>query len=318
MNALPKTALVVEDDDATMELETRVLRRMGMKVRSASTNADAILALNRELFSVVLLDHKLPDGLSWPVLDAALDGSVRTPVIIVTAVGDERVAAEAIHRGAVDYVVKCFNFWDQLPLLIERAIKLAEAQQAHAHLASIVESSPDAIVSMAPDGTILSWNAAATLLCGNSPEEAIGANFSILSACGISHDFPTLLARLNRGEIVSSLESVRVGRDGRPITLSLIISPLKERGKVIGLSMIGRTYSERKARQLAQEASDAKEAFLANLSHEIRTPMNAILGLNAQMQQTSMTVNQSQYTANIGTAAKNLLALINNILPRPE
>ena len=236
MNALAKSALIVEDDEATLELETRVLQRMGMRVCTASSGADAIRALNAQLFAVVLLDHKLPDGASWPVLDAALNDNVRIPVIIVTAMGDERVAAEAIHRGAADYVVKTGNFWEQLPLLVERAIKQNEAERTQAHLASIVEFSPAAIVSITPSGNIQSWNAAATHMYGISAIDAVGANISILSSLAISKDFPQLLPQISRGSLVTNLETVRTGNDGQENPVALTIPPIKDqRGRAMGL-----------------------------------------------------------------------------------
>lgn len=69
-----------------------------------------------------------------------------------------------------------------------------------------------------------------------------------------------------------------------------------------------------KARYAADAANSAKSAFLANMSHEIRTPLNGIIGLNYLVQQTKMTLQQSEYMFKINTSAHRLLGILNDIL----
>src|SRR5438132_14238773 len=101
-----RAVLVVEDDEATAELVKRALSRSGTPVRTAGRVEEAITLLKSEAFSAVLLDYNLPDGNAWPVLEAAQSAVPRIPVIITTAMGNERIAAEALHRGAADYLIK--------------------------------------------------------------------------------------------------------------------------------------------------------------------------------------------------------------------
>jgi PAS domain S-box-containing protein len=68
------------------------------------------------------------------------------------------------------------------------------------------------------------------------------------------------------------------------------------------------------AKTKAEEASQAKERFLANVSHEIRTPMNAILGMTRLLQKTGLTPKQATYHEAIKASADNLLVIINDIL----
>jgi len=124
-----RRVLIVEDDPSNSELETLVLGRNGMLACAVTTGAAAIEKLKQERFLAVLLDYHLADGLCWPVLEAARQSDTHLPVIMVTGLGDERVAVEAMHRGATDYVIKGEQLWKQLPEIIKRAIKQHETER---------------------------------------------------------------------------------------------------------------------------------------------------------------------------------------------
>jgi PAS domain S-box-containing protein len=124
-----RPVLVVEDDEATAELERRVLERAGFRPQLTGTAAEALALLERQRFDAVLLDYRLPDGEPWSVVEAANLHTPRIPVILVTAMGNERVAAEAIHRGIADYIRKADSFWEELPRLVERVTRLTSTEE---------------------------------------------------------------------------------------------------------------------------------------------------------------------------------------------
>lgn len=114
-------------------------------------------------------------------------------------------------------------------------------------LAEIVESSDDAIISNDLNGTITSWNRAAERLYGYTAEEIIGRPLSVLIPTDHKDDFPTITARLCRGERIEHYETVRVAKDGRRVDVSLTISPLRNcEGEVVGASKIARDITTRK------------------------------------------------------------------------
>lgn len=122
--------LVVEDDEATAELERRTLSRAGYPVLVVGRVADALRAIESDPgLGAVLLDYQLPDGDPWPVLDAALARETRLPVVLVTAMTSDGVAVEAIHHGVADYVKKSIDFYEGLPRLIERVTRLSVAEE---------------------------------------------------------------------------------------------------------------------------------------------------------------------------------------------
>lgn len=68
------------------------------------------------------------------------------------------------------------------------------------------------------------------------------------------------------------------------------------------------------AKNLAEHAAKAKELFLANMSHEIRTPLNVVIGMIRLMLKEDLTIDQTYYVNQAGSAAKHLLTILNNIL----
>ncbi|SNS72381.1 MULTISPECIES: response regulator [unclassified Azospirillum] len=69
-----------------------------------------------------------------------------------------------------------------------------------------------------------------------------------------------------------------------------------------------------RAKEAAEAANQAKSEFLANMSHELRTPMNGIIGMNALLLSTSLTPEQRHSAELVGSSAKLLLGLLNDIL----
>lgn len=121
------------------------------------------------------------------------------------------------------------------------------ADEATALLASIVESSEDAIISKNLEGRILSWNRGAEIMFGFAPQEAIGSSITIIIPPDRYDEEKMILSRLSRGERIEHYETVRLAKDGRRIDISVTISPLRDgTGRVVGASKVARNISLRK------------------------------------------------------------------------
>jgi len=160
-----------------------------------------------------------------------------------------------------------------------------DAQSAVAHLAAIVESSNDAIISKTLEGEIRSWNLGAQRIFGWSAAEAVGRSITLIIPPERLAEEQHILDTLNRGERIEHFETTRVTKDGRHIEVSLTVSPVRNSaGIVIGASKIARDITARKqAERLLQEREEAlreadrrKDEFLALLGHELRNPLAPI------------------------------------------
>ncbi|HEX8889890.1 MAG TPA: PAS domain S-box protein [Pyrinomonadaceae bacterium] len=134
-----------------------------------------------------------------------------------------------------------------------------QAEAVSQRLASIVESSQDAIFSKTLDGTITSWNASAARLYGYLAEEIIGRNVSILAPPGHTNEVANILDRLKRGEHFEHFETRRVTKDGKVLDIALTVSPIKDSaGAIIGASTIARDITERKRVETALRESEER------------------------------------------------------------
>jgi len=139
-----------------------------------------------------------------------------------------------------------------------------------ARLASIVESSDDAIASKDLDGIIISWNPGAERLFGYSAQEAVGKPMAMLIPPDHSTEEPTILARIARGETTDHFETVRIGKDGRKIDVSVTISPIRDsQGRIIGASKIARDTSDRKLAEAKVQAQLARLSLLQQITRAI-------------------------------------------------
>ena len=138
-----------------------------------------------------------------------------------------------------------------------------EALGVHAALASIVESSHDAIVGMTSDGVITSWNPAAARLYGYPAKDIIGKPAQLTVPPERRAELGAVLARIMAGEEVERDLTERVCQDGTVVTVSQTISPIiDDTGAVIGAATASRRFSE------LQEARDRFEVRMAHLRLE--------------------------------------------------
>lgn len=140
-------------------------------------------------------------------------------------------------------------------------------ERDRAHLAAIVHSSEDAIISHDLDGNITSWNNGAQLIYGYTESEALGKPMSLLLAEHQVDEWPKYLARLRAGESIGNLDVSRTTKDKGRIDVSLRISPMRDdEGEIVGASAVARDISERKT------AEERAALLMAELDHRVKHP----------------------------------------------
>ena len=236
------------------------------------SHAEALNQPIDKVFRIVDEQSRLP--LESPVTRALRDGAtvdLSSHAILVRKDGVER----QIDDSAAPIMDERMRVWGCVLTfrdISERRRGDADAAgrlRAARLLASIVESSDDAIISKSLDGVIESWNAGAERLFGYTAEQAVGRHISLVIPPDRIAEEDKIIASLKAGQRVDHFETERVRSDGKRILVSLTISPIRdEAGHVIGASKIVRDVTlqrqaEDRERRLLAEAAAANAKFRA-------------------------------------------------------
>jgi two-component system, LuxR family, sensor kinase FixL len=160
--------------------------------------------------------------------------------------------------------------------------------EQRAFLAAIVDSANDAILSKTLDGKITSWNRAAETLFGYSTAEIIGAPITRLFPEDRIGEEADIMNRIRAGVATEHYETVRLRKDGKPIDVSVTVSPIRDSaGTVIGASKTVRDITERKLAEARLQTLSAELFQVARvtemglvsaaIAHELNQPLTAIL-----------------------------------------
>jgi PAS domain S-box-containing protein len=131
--------------------------------------------------------------------------------------------------------------------------------------AAIVDSSEDAIITTTLDGSITSWNRAATRIFGYDPADAVGSTITMLFPPEQSGEESELMARIAHGDRIDHFETRRIRKDGTTVDVSITLSPLRDpHGRTVEISRIVRDITARKrldAEALAAEIATVRAFF---------------------------------------------------------
>ncbi|WP_148207470.1 response regulator [Paramagnetospirillum magneticum] len=187
---------------------------------------------------------------------------------------------------------------------------------------SILESVDDGIVGIDLNGRATFVNRAAAKLLDFEPAELVGSDILPLMALDLhtAEKLYQILLRLTESIRDDTASFKR--RDGSPLPVEYIASPVMDRGNQVGVVLGFRDITQRRLveRQLreAKEAAEAgnrtKSEFLATMSHEIRTPMNGVIGMTGLLLDTRLSEEQRHFAETIRDSGESLLTVINDIL----
>jgi PAS domain S-box-containing protein len=120
-------------------------------------------------------------------------------------------------------------------------------------LDAIIAFSEDAVITKNLDGIITSWNPGAERIFGYTPAEIVGQSILKLIPAALHDEEKMILGKLRAGEQISRFETTRLTKDGRELTVSLTITPLKNKaGRVVGVAKIARDITHHKQLSVAR------------------------------------------------------------------
>lgn len=165
-------------------------------------------------------------------------------------------------------------------------------------LASIIDSSDDAIISKSLDGTITSWNRAAETMYGYKAEEILGKSIALLSHSERADEMRDILQRIKEGQRVDHYDTLRLRSDGSTIAISLTVSPIRDLGgNIIGASSIARDITQRKQGEEKfrhfLEHIDAEKKALDRVNDELRMEISQRQKTEEELQAKSRELERS-------------------------
>ena len=152
---------------------------------------------------------------------------------------------------------------DGVVLVFRDVTEARRAVEARLHLAAIVESSDDAIISQSLDGNIVSWNQGARRFTATRPRRSSANRFRFWCPPDHPDELPALLDRIRRDERINHFETVRLRKDGSRVDVSLTISPVRNsEGTIVGASKIARDITDiKRHEQMLRFLSEASKVL---------------------------------------------------------
>jgi PAS domain S-box-containing protein len=201
----------------------------------------------------------------------------------------------------------------------ERTEQVLAAQTEHYR--SLFQHIPIGIVSLDLEGCLTSSNPASEQLCGYAEEELIGTDFAaLLAPDSLENALKAFGEALHRRS--ARFAGTVVHKDGHCVELDVIAVPVVVNGGVVGVFGIAEDIGDRvrtmeeleRARQGAEQASELKSLFVANVSHEIRTPLTSVLAALEMLEDTDLEADQIRLLTHADRSGRRLLRLVDDLL----
>ncbi len=212
------------------------------------------------------------------------------------------------------------------PLTSRLMVSERAASEREERIQTLLQSVDEGIITMTSDGTVETFNTAASRIFAYEPAEVVGQRIEMLMPVPFRSAHAAGMRRylaggdpavIGKGRV--QLQGLRKG--GEIFPLELTLSAIKTGGERLFIGIVRDIAEQIRARhdlemamEAAQKAASARSVFVANMSHELRTPMNAVLGISELLARSELSPEQRRDVGMIRSAGQSLLAIINNIL----
>lgn len=279
----PVKIIVVEDDEGLNKLIQKKLKRNGFITEGIKNGKDVISKIEDNENIILLLDYKLPDMNADDLIKKLRETGREVPFIVMTGLGDEKIAVEMMKLGALDYIVKEQDFINIIEIKIEKSInqlfskiKLLKLEndlfQNRAILKSIIHSPFLSITLLDKSGKILELNEETSKRFNKTYDEMLGENiWDFLPASVTKHRKKQMEEVFKTGEIYFG-EDIR----GEMWNKYSIIPALKNReGKVEAVIVESLDITNlKKAEENLRESLNATISVIAKIL-DTRDPYTA-------------------------------------------
>jgi PAS domain S-box-containing protein len=281
----------------------------------------ALLVLAGSLLVAFLISSALQERISDPIL--ALTNTAK----LISTGRDYSMRAQKVSGDEVGLLTDAFN---------QMLVRIQEQTEAVSFLAAIVHSSDDAIVGKDLHSRVVSWNAGAERMFGYTAAEMLGQLITRLVSPDRPDEEPQILREATQGK-TRRFETVRIHKNGRPIDVSMAVSPVyNASGEIIGISSIARDITERRRAEeqfrlmnveLEQRVEDRTaeltaankemEAFTYSVAHDLRAPLRHIDAFTRILHDdfaAALPAEARRYLENIRNGSRNMSHLVDDLL----
>ena len=261
--------LLIEDNPGDARLIEELLSdRVSFQIEVTQRLSDGLEALSTGRFDVVLLDLSLPDSSGLSTLTKTHSQAHQVPIIIMTGLGDEKLAVEAVRKGAQDYLVKGEIDENVLPRAIRYAIERKGAEkilrESEEKYRTILESIEDGYFEVDIRGNFTLFNDSLWKTHGYSKDELIGMNYRrYMDRENAKKVYQAFNKVFSAGKPARVFDWEVLRKDGTKRHVEASISLMKDaEGQPIGFRGILRDVTERK--QMEAELRQTRN-FLQNI-----------------------------------------------------
>ena len=316
--ASPIKVLLIEDREDDADLTCTMLAQAGLdllshyrfEVMCADRLSTGLAQLAANRFDVVLLDLSLPDSQGLATYDAVYAQSPGAPCLVLGSLDEGEVVADAVRRGAADYLVKgrfdTFRLVTAIRYAIERSKTRADLQKvlrewkaSETRFRMLTEKNADAIVVVGTEGTVLLANQAAETLFGHPAEGLIGQTFGFPVVAGEAEDIDV------------------IGEGGHPCVAEMRAGEIEWEGKPAYITTLRDVTARRELEKEKEKLVRIKNELIGTVSHELRTPLTTtIVGFVDLLRKGKVTdpAVQQEFLTRIAEDTDRLTALVNDLL----
>lgn len=297
--------LYIEDDPGLAELAKRTLQKSTYHIDLAQDLAAAKSLIDHNTFDCILTDYVLPDGYGIDLMKEHKKKGSCVPWVVITALGDERLAVQAIKNGASDYVVKDIkaSYLKLLPSILDRAIKTSDLERkktiserkladATNRLRLMFRSSFDLLLIYNDNWEILEISEQALEQYNEEPKKFIGKN--LFRSMHFNTSIESLL-RSNKKDLESLETNITVGEYNFPVHIrSKMLSDGSFLMSCRDLSEKHQLLSAKAATSLAEQDRDRYEASSIYMRQMLKkTSKTKIIGVSPKIKEMLTTIKQA-------------------------